>query len=176
MAGRKRTFVIKTKLGEREIARDSVIYFPHGLIGLDDKRDFVLLQVRENSPFFLLQCITDAGLGLLVADPYPFLPEYNVKLEQAEKKILQVENIRQIAVLVTVTIPRNRPDDTTLNLSGPIILNTKARIGLQAPQIDAKNPTHFRLSDVQRAAAKDRPQDSPEQPVAAPASMPETDE
>jgi len=145
MAGRTKKIVIQTKLGEREVARDSVLYFPHGLIGLDDKREFVLIPVRDSSPFLLLQCVTDPGLGLLVADPFPFYPEYNVKLEQAEKKILRVENLRQIAVLVTVTIPRNKPEETTLNLSGPIILNTKARIGLQAPQVDSKMPTHFRL-------------------------------
>jgi flagellar assembly factor FliW len=145
MAGRTKKIVIQTKLGEREVARDSVLYFPHGLIGLDDKREFVLITVRDNSPFLLLQCVTDPGLGLLVTDPFPFYPEYNVKLEQPEKKILRVENMRQIAVLVTVTIPRNRPEETTLNLSGPIILNTKARIGLQAPQVDSKMPTHYRL-------------------------------
>ena len=150
MAGRPKTVVIQTKLGEREVARDSVLFFPHGLIGLDDKREYVLIPVRENSPFLLLQCVTDPGLGLLVADPFPFLSDYDIKLEQAEKKILRVENIRQIAVLVTVTIPRNRPEETTLNLSGPIILNSKARIGLQVPQTNAKYPTHFRLVDVPR--------------------------
>ena len=71
-----------------------------------------------------------------------------MKLEQAEKKILRVENMHQIAVLVTVTIPRNKPEETTLNLSGPIILNTKARIGLQAPQIDSKMPTHYKLVSI----------------------------
>jgi flagellar assembly factor FliW len=150
MAGRTKKIIIQTKLGEREVARDSVLYFPHGLIGLDDKREFVLIPVRESSPFLLLQCVTDHGLGLLVADPFPFYPDYNVKLEQAEKKILRVENLRQIAVLVTVTIPRNKPEETTLNLSGPIILNTKAHIGLQAPQVDSKLPTHFRLVDTSR--------------------------
>jgi len=150
MAGRPKTVLIQTKLGDREVTRDSVLFFPHGLIGLDDKREYVLIPVRENSPFLLLQCVTDPGLGLLVADPFPFLPDYNIKLEQAEKKILRVENLRQIAVLVTVTIPRNRPQETTLNLSGPIILNSKAHIGLQVPQTDSKYPTHFRLVDVPR--------------------------
>jgi len=144
--------VIRTKLGEREIARDSIIYFPHGLIGMDDKREFALIPVRDNSPFLLLQCVTDPGLGLLVADPFPFMPEYNIKLEQAEKKLLRVENLRQIAVLVTVSIPKNRPEDTTFNLSGPIILNTKARLGVQVPQLDGKSPAHLRLADVQRDA------------------------
>jgi flagellar assembly factor FliW len=155
--------VIRTKLGEREVARESVLYFPHGLIGLDDKREFVLIPVRENSPFLLLQCVSDPGLGLLVADPFPFIPDYNVKLEQAEKKLLRVENIRQIAVLVTVSIPKNRPQETTLNLTGPIILNTKARIGLQAPQVNSKLPTHFRLVDAARsgepAGSEEAPQD-----------------
>jgi flagellar assembly factor FliW len=154
MAGRSKKFVIQTKLGEREIARDSVLYFPHGLIGLDDKREFVLIPVRESSPFLLLQCVTDPGLGLLVADPFPFYPEYSIKLEQAEKNILRVENLRQIAVLVTVTIPRNQPELTTLNLSGPIVLNTKARLGLQAPQVDSKMPTHYRLVDPDRLEPK----------------------
>ena len=160
--------MIQTKLGEREIARDSILYFPHGLIGLDDKREFALIPVRENSPFLLLQCVTDPGLGLLVADPFPFLPDYNVKLEQAEKKILRVENLRQIALLVTVTIPRNDPGQTTLNLSGPIILNTKARLGLQAPQVDSKYPTHFRLGDLQRPAKAESAE--PDEPSAKPES------
>jgi flagellar assembly factor FliW len=53
-------------------------------------------------------------------------------------------------VLVTVTIPRNMPSETTLNLSGPIILNTKAHLGLQAPQMDSKLPTHYRLVAADR--------------------------
>lgn len=139
---------IATRLGQRDIAEDSILYFPHGLIGIEDKREFVLLQVGENSPFLLLQCLGDADLGLLVADPYSFLEDYSVKLDTAQKRILRISNIRQIAVIVTVTIPQGQPEETTLNLAGPIVINTEARIGLQAPQIDSKYPTHFRpLSD-----------------------------
>lgn len=138
------TRTIKTRLGPRDIAEDSILYFPRGLIGIEDKREFVLLQVGEKSPFLLLQCLSDPELGLLVADPYPFLSDYKVKLDNAEKRLLRIENIRQIAVIVTVTIPQGRPEETTLNLSGPIIINTEARIGLQVPQVDSKYPTHFK--------------------------------
>ncbi len=138
------TRTIKTRLGPRDIAEDSILYFPRGLIGIEDKREFVLLQVGETSPFLLLQCLSDPELGLLVADPYPFLSDYKVKLDNAEKRLLRIENIRQIAVIVTVTIPQGRPEETTLNLSGPIIINTEARIGLQVPQVDSKYPTHFK--------------------------------
>ncbi len=135
--------MIKTRLGPREIAEDSVIYFPHGLIGIEDKREFVLLQVGDGSPFLLLQCLKDPELGLLVADPYPFIKDYEVKLDHAEKRILRLENIRQIAVIVTVTIPQGRPEETTLNLAGPIIINTAARIGLQVPQVEAGHPSRY---------------------------------
>ncbi|WP_394705817.1 flagellar assembly protein FliW [Pseudodesulfovibrio indicus] len=133
-----------TRLGEREIRADSIIYFPRGLVGLEDKREFSLLPIREgDSPFLLLQCTTDPGLGLLVADPYSFLDDYDVKIENPERKVLKVENIRQLAVLVTVTIPQDKPEDTTLNLQGPIVINTETKIGLQVPQTEAGYPTHF---------------------------------
>ncbi len=140
---------IITKLGEREISSDGIIYFPHGLIGLEDKREFALLSVKnDDSPFLLLQCVTDPGLGLLVADPYSFIEDYDVKIENSDKKVLKIKNIRQIAVLVTVTIPKSKPEDTTLNLQGPIVINTEARIGLQVPQTEAGYPTHFHPIDA----------------------------
>jgi flagellar assembly factor FliW len=58
-----------------------------------------------------------------------------------------LSNIRQLAVLVTVTIPQDKPEDTTLNLSGPILVNTEERVGLQAPQIESGYPAWYRLSD-----------------------------
>ncbi|BDQ35699.1 flagellar assembly factor FliW [Pseudodesulfovibrio nedwellii] len=133
-----------TRLGEREVSSEGIIYFPRGLVGLEDKREFALLSVKsDDSPFLLLQCITDSGLGLLVADPYSFLDDYDVKIENIDRKALKVENIRQLAILVTVTIPQDKPEDTTLNLQGPIVINTEARIGLQVPQTEAGYPTHF---------------------------------
>nr|WP_321256480.1 flagellar assembly protein FliW [uncultured Pseudodesulfovibrio sp.] len=133
-----------TRLGEREVSSEGIIYFPRGLVGLEDKREFALLSVKsDDSPFLLLQCITDPGLGLLVADPYSFLDDYDVKIENIDRKALKVDNIRQLAILVTVTIPQAKPEDTTLNLQGPIVINTEARIGLQVPQTEAGYPTHF---------------------------------
>lgn len=137
-----------TRLGEREVSPDGIVYFPRGLIGLEDKREFALLSVRDDdSPFLLLQCVTDPGLGLLVADPYSFLDDYDVKLENLDRKTLRIQSIKQLAVLVTVTIPQSKPENTTLNLQGPIVINTEARIGLQVPQTEAGYPTHFRPAD-----------------------------
>lgn len=138
-----------TRLGEREISPDGIIYFPRGLVGLEDKREFVLLTVKDDdSPFLLLQCVTDPGLGLLVADPFAFIEKYDVRLEKLDRKTLRIQSLKQLAVLVTVTIPEHKPENTTLNLQGPIVINHEARIGLQVPQTDADYQTHFRLVDA----------------------------
>ncbi|MBU1248305.1 MAG: flagellar assembly protein FliW [Proteobacteria bacterium] len=139
--------VIRTRLGEREISEEGIIRFPRGLIGYEDKREFVLIQMADDSPFLLLQSLDDPALGLLVADPYPFLADYQVKLEEIEERLLGAKRPEDIAVLVTVTIPKNEPQKTTLNLTGPIVMNTEARIGLQVPQVDATYPPRFRLVD-----------------------------
>lgn len=135
--------MINTRLGEREVAPDKVIHFPRGIIGFDDERDFTLLQIKEESPFLILQSMTTPALGLLVTDPYSFMESYEVKLGTAEKSILALSDPAQAALLVTVTIPAGEPENTTLNLMGPIVINTATRVGLQVPQVDTDLPARF---------------------------------
>lgn len=136
--GRQKTQVIETRLGQREIDLDKVLYFPRGLIGFENHHEFILLQIKEDSPFLVLQSIDNPKVGLLVADPYSFTKDYEVKIAEAEQRILKLKTMRQVAVLNTVSIPPGDPDKTALNLSGPILINHEARIGLQAPQVDSR--------------------------------------
>ncbi len=143
MAKRQVEQKVQTRLGSLAVDMARVIRFPRGLIGFEDCKEFTLLQLKDNSPFLILQSLIRPELGLMVADPFCFLTDYNVKIGSAEQKILRLDNIRQLAVLVTVTIPKGRPEDTALNLMGPILVNHQARIGLQVPQVDTKYPSQF---------------------------------
>lgn len=145
--------VIPTRLGPQSITMDKVLYFPRGLIGLERLYEFTLLQVREDSPFLILQSLDDPSVGLLVADPYSFTSDYEIKVGDAERKILRLSNIRQVAVLVTVSIPPNKPEETALNLTGPILVNYEAKVGLQVPQIDTKFASHLYLHQDQVVGA-----------------------
>ncbi len=141
----KKEIVIQTRVGERVVDMSRSILFPKGLIGFENRHEFALLQIREDAPFMLLQCLSDTSLGLIVTDPYPFYEEYQLSVGDAEQKILRIKSIRELAVLVTVTIPAGRPQETTLNLTGPILINSTSRIGLQVPQTDPSLPSHYRL-------------------------------
>lgn len=136
---------VTTRLGRRTIDRNKAITFPHGLIGFEERREFTLLPIREGSPFLLLQCLDDPELGLLVADPYVFLDSYPVKIGEAEQRLLRITSVQEAAVLVTVAIPPGKPELTTLNLTGPILVNHRLRVGLQAPQANPDLPAQVYL-------------------------------
>ena len=135
--------IIETRLGRQVIARDKIIHFPRGLMGFENQHEFTLLQIKPEAAFLMLQSMSDPRLGLLVADPYCFMDDYQIRINEAEQKILHIATREQVAVLVTVSIPQGKPEKTALNLSGPILINHEARLGLQVPQMEGLYPTQL---------------------------------
>lgn len=133
---RQSEVTIQTRIGRQRISMDKVVHFPRGLAGFEGRHDFILLQLNDNSPFLVLQSLEDPALGLLVADPFSFLSDYQITVGDTEQRILRLEDVRQVAVLVTVSIPPGKPEMTALNLTGPILVNHTERLGLQVPQTD----------------------------------------
>lgn len=125
---------IETRLGPRKIDPSRIISFPRGLAGFENEHEFTLLQLRPDAPLLILQSMTHPEVGLLVADPYSFLPSYPVKVGETEQQLLKIGKDDDAAILVTVTIPTGQPENAVLNLTGPIVINHKQKIGLQIPQ------------------------------------------
>ncbi len=144
---RQEKIVIQTRLGEQSIDESKIIYFPKGIIGFESMHEFTLLQINEDTPMLILQSMSEPSLGLLVADPYSFLTDYSLKVGDAEQKLLCLETAADATVLVTVTIPHGKPHLTSLNLTGPILINANRKIGLQVPQSDAQ-PSHVMLEKL----------------------------
>ncbi len=133
---REKEIEIQTRLGARVVDTEKVIYFPRGLAGFEGLHEFILLQIRPEAPFLVLQSMDNADVGLLVADPYIFMEDYKIKVCDAEQKLLRIQKEEEVAVLVTVTVPEGKPEETALNLVGPILVNREKRVGLQIPQAD----------------------------------------
>ena len=157
---RQQEMTIMTRLGKHTIDPEKVIRFPRGLIGFEDRQTFTLLQITPGSPFLVLQSMDDPGLGLLVADPYAFIPNYRVHVGNAEQGVLEAASREDVAVLVTVSIPHGKPEETTLNLTGPVLINYGKRLGLQVPQPDNKLPARWRIrQDEKDVASEERGQE-----------------
>ena len=144
----KQRKTIASRIGNLVVALDTTIRFPRGLIGFENLREFVLVELKTGSPFRFLQSMENPVMGLMLADPFAFLPTYKVRLALAEERILQVKSIRDLVILVTVTVPKGNPEETTLNLTGPICINVPKRLGLQSPQINLNMPASIFLKDL----------------------------
>lgn len=146
----KKEIEIDTRLGRRVIDPDKIIHFPRGLAGFEQERDFILLQLRPDAPLLILQSTNRPEVGLLVADPYSFLNSYPVMVGEAEQKLLKISETDDTAILVTVTIPAGHPEDAMLNLTGPIVINHQAKIGLQIPQ-GFEGPAQVRMHQLEES-------------------------
>ena len=142
----KQRRIIHSRVGPLQVEQDRLVYFPKGLVGFEMQREFALVRVREDSAFFLLQSCTDPALGLMVADPYVYVPDYRIKVGTPEQELLRLKNIREAVVLVTVTIPAGKPEDAVLNLVGPLVINTRLRRGIQVPQNQMRHPPRVHLA------------------------------
>lgn len=142
----RNTRTIVSRVGTVTVDPASVLTFPHGLIGFERLREFVLVDFKPGTPFRYLQSFNQPQVGFLVADPFAFLREYRIQVTSAEERILKVRSVRELVVLVLVTVPKGRPEDTSLNLMGPLCLNVRARVGLQVPQVGMQ-PARVLLRD-----------------------------
>jgi flagellar assembly factor FliW len=144
----KKEQVILSRLGEKRIDLSKVISFPKGLIGFETSRRFILFAIQEDSPFLMLQDVEESSVGLIVANPFDFVPDYALKVEDHDAAILGTSQLDELSVIVTVTIPHGEPEKTCLNLCGPVLINTVTRVGVQAPQLDSAMCRPVLLKDL----------------------------
>jgi flagellar assembly factor FliW len=74
------------------------------------------------SPYLLLRAVDDPDVGFVVVPPWVFYPEYEFDLDDASADRLGLAVADDAIVLAVVTL-RDRPEEATLNLLGPIVVN-----------------------------------------------------
>lgn len=120
-----------TRFGDIEFADADVIQFEQGLIGFDALKRFLLIPSKEGSAFAWLQSIDEPTLSFLVTDPALFVDEYEPILSENLRVEMRLLDATPRLLLTTVSIPHGRPEQTSLNLAGPILINVQERIGRQ---------------------------------------------
>jgi flagellar assembly factor FliW len=138
----EKTIQVKSsRFGDVEVAADSLIVFPSGFIGFQDRKRFILLDHKE--PFSWLQSVDDPYLAFVVVDGAEFGQNYNVSPPKDDKDLALLEG-DEYAILVIVTV-RPDPTMTTANLKAPLFVNLRNRQGVQAVFDHPDLSTRFRL-------------------------------
>ena len=118
---------------ETEAATDVVeISFPAGLPGFPNAHRFELAPWGPaGSPFLILTSSDDPDVGFVVVPPWVFYPDYEFELDAGTAERLSLAKAGDAVVFAVVTL-RDRAEDSTLNLLGPIVVN---RFSHEAAQV-----------------------------------------
>ncbi|MFY0520183.1 flagellar assembly protein FliW [Lysinibacillus sp. UGB7] len=122
---------IATKfLGEVEIVEQDILTFEHGLLGLEEEREFVLLPIDADLPLALLQSVQHVEIGFVVAYPFAFKQNYSFDISEEDREQLQIEKQENVLPYAIVTM-KETFQDSTINLLAPVILNIEKKRGKQ---------------------------------------------
>jgi flagellar assembly factor FliW len=109
------------------------VNFPAGLLGFPMCRRYRLepfnLGNGDPSPFLILNCL-DQELSFPLIHPSSIALDYRFPVNGGLLTALGAESEEQLITLLIVTV-RDRLEDITLNLQGPLVVNRTSSLGLQ---------------------------------------------
>ena len=134
------------RFGSIDVQDEDILLFPEALYGFDQEKEFVLLPLDLNidSPMEWLQSLRTPELAFIVTDPFLFLPQYKMVLNDDEKHQLQIDSTESVVIRVIVTIPKVHTE-MTANLVAPLVINQKNRIAKQIVLTSAEYDTKHYL-------------------------------
>lgn len=119
--------------GPVEVKPEQIITFPHGLVGFEKFQRYLLIHetAGEAPVSFTLQSLDDPALAFQIIEPATMGFNYELALSEEEVAAIQAPAPEDIAVVLL--LHKNEDEEVALgaNYRAPLIINTKARLGLQ---------------------------------------------
>jgi len=118
-----------SRFGLISIKDEQCIDFPYGLPGFDQHRKFALLDSVQ-PPYYWLQSLNNPDIAFVLVDPFLIREDYNPDIRDEDLDILKIKNFENVLAMAIVTI-RENPEETSVNLQGPVLINKDIRSGMQ---------------------------------------------
>jgi flagellar assembly factor FliW len=118
---------IQTPRGDRVVDRSEIIHFPEGIIGFEEYTDFAILDIRDCDPFKSMLSVREGGPDFVVIEPMLVFEDYAPFMAGLPPGILNRGETMDDLVLLTIVNLSDRPENITVNLRGPILLNIRTR-------------------------------------------------
>ena len=117
-----------SRFGTLEVSEDKVISFPLGMLGFPHIKRYVLLDY-EDTPVKWLQAVDDPDVAFIVMEPNLLAKDCTITLDGSMRQTLQLENEEDLALLAIVRVENGK---VLANLKGPLLFNSRLKIGIQA--------------------------------------------
>ena len=112
------------RFGEIEIEEEKIVTFENGIPAFEDEREFVIFPYDEESPYYFMQSLKSPELAFILTIPFLFFPDYQIEIDDATIKELEISNQDSVTLYSLVTIPNGSVRYMTTNLLAPVVLNT----------------------------------------------------
>lgn len=120
-----------SNFGEIEIDEEDILTFPEGIPGFEECKKFIVINnPDEENPFDWLQSVENEDLAFVIMNPFFVFPDYDITIPESAIEKLKIKDETDVFVYTIVVVPENLEDMTT-NLSGPIIINGREKLGKQ---------------------------------------------
>lgn len=119
------------RFGEIEIENERVFKFALPIIGFNELREFVILDINKDSFFKWLQSVEDPALAFPIVSVFSLDIDYSIDLPDNVVETLKITNVESLLVMNIASIPQDDPQGTTINLLAPIIFNLDEQLAGQ---------------------------------------------
>lgn len=102
-----------------------------GLAGFPDSQRYVLVEVPDAAPLFLLRSLDEPGVEFVVVPPAVFFPDYAPAIDDASARRLELTDAADALLLVLLTVGDD-VERATANLLAPVVVNQRS---LRAAQV-----------------------------------------
>ena len=139
------------KFGEVSVERDSVVTFSHGIPGFERFSDYGLVAVEEEDPFLRLLSIEEPRLGFVIVNPMLIWSDYNPEITKDDLESLEITSADEMEIYCVVTLSQVA-EEVTVNLKGPVCVNTTTMKAKQLILVDDRYQTKHSIIEASTAA------------------------
>jgi len=111
--------------------KEADIALPAGLMGFTEVKNLELIHNTEELPFRWLRSVEDRSIAFVVVQPDGLIPEYELELSDEDAAEIGIDDPGEALVLNIVTLRNGQPEEATVNLIGPIVVNRETGTGRQ---------------------------------------------
>lgn len=129
--------------GELEVEETKIIHFEEGLPGFEYLHNFVFID-SEDGVFNYLQSLEEQMICFVVIDPYMIEPNYAPVIHENYFTKLG-GGTNEDFVLLAIVCLKDKMEESTLNLAGPLLIHTDTKKAVQVVCEDRKYTTKHKL-------------------------------
>jgi flagellar assembly factor FliW len=126
------------------------------VLGFEHLKQYCIIEREDCRPFLWYQSIDDPAVAFPLVNPLLFRSDYRIEVNPKEIEELHIRDISNVETYAIVTIPAN-PQEMTINLQGPILINTETRLAKQLVLVNSDYHIKHSLVEDHDADIKETP-------------------